>query len=187
MRASFDAGSHKRQYALPAVIALLETSTVLARWCMFKLIVLATVAGALALPAGGVTTAMEVTQLEGEGQHVLAVEDEWISAEINRDEATLRRVIDDRFVFNSSNGRTSGKADLIKNILGWKMTGQTVSERTVLVDGDTAVVFGTTELRFASEAQEDTKTLLRYTATYVKRGGRWRALALQMAKREGAQ
>jgi ketosteroid isomerase-like protein len=158
---------------------------------MHKLIVLAAVAGALALPAEGVPTVMQDAQVEGEGegegQHVLAVEDEWISAEINRDEATLRRVIDDRFVFNSNNGRTSGKADLIKNVLGWRMTGQTVSERTVLVDGDTAVVFGTTELRSASETQADGRTLLRYTATYVKRGGKWRALALQMAKGESAR
>ena len=154
---------------------------------MYRLIVLASVVGVLALPAQGVTAVMEDAQMEAEGQHVLAVEDEWISAEINRDEAALRRVIDDRFVFNSSNGRTSGKADLIKSVLGWKMTGQTVSERTVLVDGDTAVVFGTTELRFASETREDSKTLLRYTATYVKRGGKWRALALQMTKRESAQ
>lgn len=154
---------------------------------MSKPLVLAIVACLLALPADGATVAMETEQVEGEGRRVLAAEDEWISAEISRDEAVLRRVIDDRFVFNSSNGRTSGKDDLIKNVLGWKMTGQTVSERTVVVEGDTAVIFGTTELRFASEGQEDRKSLLRYTATYIKREGQWRALALQMARREGAQ
>jgi hypothetical protein len=52
------------------------------------------------------------------------------------------------------------------------------------VEGDTAVVFGTTELRFASAGKEDTISLLRHTATYIKREGQWRAFALQMAKRE---
>jgi ketosteroid isomerase-like protein len=124
--------------------------------------------------------------VDREAQRVLATEDEWAAAEVNRDEATLLRVMDDRFVFNANSGKLSDKAQLIKNVLAWKMTGQTVSERTVLVQGDTAVVFGTTELRFAVEGKEDTKSLLRYTATYVKRDGRWRALALQMARREAA-
>ena len=96
---------------------------------------------------------------------------------------TLRRVIDDQFVSNSNNGQTAGKEDLIKGVLGWNMTGQTISERSVLVSGDTAVIFGTTELRFASAGGEETKSLLRYTSIYVKRDGQWRAIALHMARR----
>lgn len=118
-----------------------------------------------------------------EEEAVLAAEDAWIGAEISRDEATLRRVIDDRFVANSNNGETSGKESLIGSVLGWNMTGQSITERSVLVDGDTAVIFGTTELRFASPDGEETKSLLRYTTTYVKRDGQWRALALHMARR----
>ncbi len=114
-------------------------------------------------------------------QRVLAVEDEYVAAEIARDETTLRRILDDRFVFNANNGTTSGKAELIASILGWKMTGQTITERTVLVDGDTAVICGTTELNFASDGGEDTKSLLRYTATYVKRQDEWRFIVLHMA------
>jgi ketosteroid isomerase-like protein len=151
------------------------------------LLALAVVVGVLALQTEGVIAAMADEQVEAEAQRVLATEDEWIAAEIQRDEATLRRVIDDRFVFNANNGKLSDKATLIRNVLGWKMTGQTISERTVLVDGDTAVIFGTTELRFASDGKEDSKSLLRYTATYVRREGRWRALALQMTRREAAQ
>ena len=114
---------------------------------------------------------------------VTAAEDDWIRAEIDHDEATLRRVNDDQFVSNSNNGQTAGKEDLIKGVLGWNMTGQTISERSVLVSGDTAVIFGATELRFASARGEETKSLLRYTSTYVKRDGRWRAIALHMARR----
>jgi len=74
--------------------------------------------------------------------------------------------------------------DLINSILGWNMTGQTITERTVLVEGDTAVVFGTTELRFASEGNEKIKSLSRYTAAYIKRDEQWQMLALQMARRD---
>ena len=154
---------------------------------MHKPTVLAIAGCVCLLAAGCATTPMQGAGDQGEGQRVLATEDEWVAAEIGRDEAVLRRVIDDRFVFNANSGKTSGKSDLIRNVLGWKMTGQTVSERTVLVDGETAVVSGTTEMRFASEGGGESRRLLRYTATYVKREGKWRALALQMANREGAK
>ncbi|UCC15798.1 MAG: nuclear transport factor 2 family protein [Gammaproteobacteria bacterium] len=103
---------------------------------------------------------------------------------MTRDEATLRRVIDDQFILNSNSGLTSGKEALIEGVLGWNMTGQTISERSALVTCDTAVIFGTTELRFAVPGEADTSSLLRYTYTYVKRDGQWRAIALHMAGRE---
>ena len=63
-------------------------------------------------------------------QSVLAVEDEYVAAELNRDEETLRRIVDDRFVFNSNSGTVSGKAELIQSIMNWNMTGQTISTYT---------------------------------------------------------
>jgi hypothetical protein len=39
-----------------------------------------------------------------------AAEDEDVVAEVSRDEVALRRMVDDRFDFNSNNGTTSGKA-----------------------------------------------------------------------------
>ena len=145
--------------------------------------ILVVLTGILGFPVEGTTETMPVAPASTEDAAVLAAEDDWIRAEINRDEATLRRVIDDQFVFNSNNGQTSGKEALVKNVLGWNMTGQTISERSVLVKGDTAVICGTTELRFAVPDKEDTRSLLRYTTTWVKRGGQWRALALHMAQR----
>ncbi|MFL7871275.1 MAG: nuclear transport factor 2 family protein [Candidatus Promineifilaceae bacterium] len=126
---------------------------------------------------------MNVDNYASEEERVLAVEDEYIAAEIDRDEVVLRRILDDSFLFNSNRGTTSGKAELIESILSWNMTSQTISERSVLVDGDTAVICGTTELRFASESEEESKSLLRYTSVYIKRQEEWRYLALHMAKR----
>jgi len=114
---------------------------------------------------------------------VIAVEDEWIRAEIEHDEATLREVIDDRFVFNSNSGKTSGKEGLIQGVLASKMSGQNISERSVLVDGDVAMIFGTAEFLYAVPDGEDATSLARYTSVYVKRDGQWRAIGLHMASR----
>lgn len=116
-------------------------------------------------------------------RRVLAAEDEYVAAELDRDEAALRRIVDDRFVFNSSDGKTTGKEELIKGVLGMAMTGQDITERSVLVEGDIALVFGTTALRFASSDGNERVSILRYTSTYVKRESGWRLLALQMQER----
>ncbi len=115
-----------------------------------------------------------------EAQRVLAIEDAFVEAEVTRDEATLRRILDDGFVFNHSDGTTTGKEKYVEAVLNLSMTGQTLSERTVVVDGSTAVIAGTTDIRFTSDAGEDTTQHLRYTSVYVKRGGQWRFFALHM-------
>ena len=126
-------------------------------------------------------TNSSISQIEE--QYVLAAEDEYVAAEVNRDEATLRRLVDDRFVLNSSNGTTKGKEELITSVLKMAMVGQTLRERTVLIEGDIAFIFGTADLRFGVPGKEDSVSSLRYTSTYVKRQGQWRMLALQMQKR----
>lgn len=125
----------------------------------------------------------DATDIHAEEQRVLATEDEYVKAEVSRDEATLRRLIDDRFIFNSSRGTTSGKEELIQLVLKMNLVGQSVRERSVLVEGDIAFVFGTADLRFGSPGKADSVSSLRYTSTYVKRRGQWRMLALQMQPR----
>ena len=160
---------------------------------MNRIVLVVTVAGMFMFPAAKATTdmdedpAMDNDPISSEEQRVLAVEDEYVAAEIKRDEAALRRIVDDRFVLNSSDGTTTGKDALIEAILGWDMSGQTISERTVVVDGDTAVICGTAELRFGVSGEKESRSLLRYTSTYIKRHDQWRFLALQMAKREARQ
>jgi len=113
-------------------------------------------------------------------QQVIATETAWVQAEVHRDAAVLERVLDDRFLLNSSTGKLSDRATVIADVLSWKMTSQTITDRTVVVDGDTAIVFGTANFRFAVEGKDDEASAGRYTTTYIKRDGRWRALALQM-------
>jgi ketosteroid isomerase-like protein len=120
---------------------------------------------------------------ERERQLVLAAEDAYAAAEVNRDEGDLRRLVDDQFVYNGANGTTSGKEELIRSVLRMNMTGQTISERSVILQGEIAVIFGTTELHFQDPNQPGRTSRLRYTSVYVKREGAWRLLALQMQPR----
>ena len=53
------------------------------------------------------------TEPLSEEQLVAALEDEWLAAEVAHDEATPRRVIDDRHTMNLSDGTTPGKDEYI--------------------------------------------------------------------------
>jgi hypothetical protein len=120
---------------------------------------------------------------ERDRQLVLATEDAYAAAEVNRNEADLRRLVDEQFMYNGANGTTFGKEELIRSVLRMNMTGQTISERSVILQGEIAVVFGTTELHFQDPHQPSRTSRLRYTSVYVKREGSWQLLALQMQPR----
>ena len=114
---------------------------------------------------------------------VLATEDEYVAAEVSRNEVALRRLVDDNFRYNTSGGTTTDKEKLIQGLLKMNMVGQTTKERSVLLEGNVALVFGTAEIRFASPGKPESTSTLRYTATYINRQGQWRMLALQMQQR----
>ena len=118
-------------------------------------------------------------------EEVLSVEDDYAAAEVKRDEPALRRLIDENFVHNRSDGTTGSKDDLIQGVLQTNMVGQTLRERTVLIEGEIALIFGTTDLRFKDPGKPEVLSSLRYTAIYIKRNGQWRMLALQMQQRVG--
>lgn len=137
-------------------------------------------AGVAALCAWNAVAGAQGDSMPDRERAVLAAEDLYVAAEVARDEAVLQRLVDDRFVLNRNGGGTLDKAGLSRIVMGMEMTGQTLSDRTVLVEGDIGVVFGTAELRFASEEGADNQSLHRYTSVYVNRDGVWKFLALQM-------
>jgi ketosteroid isomerase-like protein len=58
---------------------------------------------------------------------------------------------------------------------------QTLTDETVIVDGDTAVVVGTDTLRGTKSGAAHT-AVARYTVTYIRRNGQWMALAEHLAE-----
>jgi len=120
---------------------------------------------------------------QDEAQRVLAAEDEYVVAEITRDEPALRRLVDVRFVRVLSNGSTYGKEELIQGVLKLRMSKQSLRERSALVEGNFAVVIGTADIWFAQAEGPDKLSTLRYSSTYIKREGQWRMLSLHLAQR----
>jgi hypothetical protein len=119
-----------------------------------------------------------------EDQQVLAVEDAWIDAGIRHDEAALRRAMDDRYTVNRSDGTTSGKEAAVALLMGADMLSATLTGRTVLVDRDTAITFGTASVTHPAAGAEATTSAARYTLTYIRRRGERRALAFHASKRD---
>lgn len=143
-----------------------------------------TAAVAVSCLATGADTNTSGETLVSEERRVAALEDEWLEAEVKHDEATLRRVIDDRYTVNVSNGTTYGKEQYIADILAGVMMSASITERTVLVEGDTAVTFGTVNVVDPpAEGTNSTPRSARYTLVYIKRDGQWRALAFHISKR----
>jgi hypothetical protein len=135
------------------------------------------------LAAGADTNVSGATPLSEE-QRVAALEDKWLDAEVTHDEATLRRVIGDRYTMNHSDGTTSGKEEYIADILSGTMLSASITERTVLVEGDTAVTFGTVNVVDPPvDGKDSGPRSARYTLVYVKRDGQWQALAFHIGKR----
>jgi ketosteroid isomerase-like protein len=122
-------------------------------------------------------------QLSAAEREVLAAEDAYVAAEVARDLAVLQRIVDERFTFNRSDGTTTGKAELIEGVMGMRMAGQDITDRTVMVEGDVGLIFGSADIRFVGDDGTETLGRYRYTSAYVKRDGEWKFLALQMTGR----
>jgi ketosteroid isomerase-like protein len=110
---------------------------------------------------------------------VRTLEQEWVTAEINRDAAALRRILDDRFVATFDAGKPMDKEAFIKAITGDPtdvMQSQDVTDETHLIDRDTAVTLGTDTIRGTADGKAYT-AVYKFTTVYIKRGGRWLGLA----------
>ena len=112
-------------------------------------------------------------------QQVLNLGKEWVSAEVKHDAVTLDRILDDKFLASFGSKKPYDKATFIKVITEGEVdptASQTLTDESVIVDRDTAVVVGTDTARGTEKGAPYT-VVYRYTVTYVLRHGRWLALA----------
>jgi hypothetical protein len=109
---------------------------------------------------------------------VLNLEREWVDAEIKH-AATLRRILDDKFLASFGPNRPYDKETFIEHETSGEVdrTGsQTLTDQNVIIDKDTAVVVGTDTARGTDSGSAYT-VVYRYTVTYIHRNGQWVALA----------
>ena len=108
---------------------------------------------------------------------------DWVTAEDQHDAAALVRILDDKFLATSGAGQPVNKESFIKKLASGApdpKQSQTLTDETVIVDGDTAVVIGTDAFHRLGGAKPDGLTL-RYTITFIRRNASWTALAEHIA------
>ena len=112
-------------------------------------------------------------------QSLKVAEHQWTEAFKNRDKDTLNRILDDRFVFTDDKGHVFSKTQYIDAAMqAIKVESYSLDDMTVRVFGETGVVAGRWDGKLTIEGK-DANGAFRYTDTFVKRLGRWRAVASQ--------
>ena len=108
-------------------------------------------------------------------QQVLDTTEEWIAAENKHDAAALSRILDDKFISTFAANPPRGKDAFIKGIVTGPVDptqSQSLTDVSVSIDGDTAVIVGNDTFHSATKPSP----AFRFTITYVRRQGRWLAL-----------
>lgn len=105
-----------------------------------------------------------------------AIEAKWIEAEVHGDAAYLDSILAPDFTYTSPNAQVLNRAQLMEAVKSGKakLEAGSVSDMTVRVYGDVAVVNGTYTEHDAGKAASDEG---RFTDTFVRKNGRWLAVA----------
>ena len=113
---------------------------------------------------------------------LLYLEMEWADADRKGDLAWFERNLAENYSgISSRTGKLNTKADEIADIKTRKdvFTSVAASDMQVRVEGDTGVVTGVYHMKGRDEKGQPVDRRIRYTDVYVKRDGRWLALAAQ--------
>lgn len=105
-------------------------------------------------------------------------------AVMRQDVAAIGRILADDFVATSSRGEIRNKAKEIDDIRpspDFKMEAFNLDDINIRLFGDIAVVTGRSTLEVAFKGLSST-SVFRYTRVYVKRNGRWQAVAQQLTR-----
>ena len=117
-----------------------------------------------------------------DGGQLLYMELEWAEADQKGDLAWFERNLADNYSgVSSRTGKLTTKADEIADIKNRKDVFASVaaSDMQVRVEGNTGVVTGVYHMKGRDEKGQPLDRRIRYTDVYVKRDGRWLALAAQ--------
>lgn len=123
-------------------------------------------------------TSPQATPPTAARQQLLDLEKEWAAAEDKNYATVLRRILDERFVATFGAAKTYDKEVFIKLFAGDvdPTASLTLTYEAVIIDDDTAVAVGTDTARGTRDGAAY-MAVYKYTATYIRRHGRWLALA----------
>ena len=116
-------------------------------------------------------------------QTLRQLEHDWSQASLKRDLATLDKIIADDWVSIDFQGRTVTKAETIANMKSGSPATQAagIGEMKVRVFGDSAIVTGSDTEKSTLKGKDVIDKYL-WTDVFVKRDGRWQAVASQSTR-----
>jgi len=113
-------------------------------------------------------------------EEILRLEHERNRAVVDGDAAALDRLTAADYTFITLRGELRTKDEIVKGFKSgsFHYDARTISDLTVRVYGDTAIVVGRSNQK-GSEDGKDYSGDYRFTRVYVKQGGQWQTVALQ--------
>lgn len=109
-------------------------------------------------------------------QALIRLEHAWLQALETHDVDALQRILAEDFLDTSYDGQLRTKADQLAGGRDPTIESERLSELRVRVFGDAAIVTG---LNTVTGAQHAWTVRIRFTDVFVKRDGRWQAVAAQ--------
>ena len=114
-------------------------------------------------------------------QTLQAMEQAWLNAEKNHDTTAFEKIAADDWIAITPDGSSQNKAERSAEIKAAHTTSATMGDMKVRVFGDTAVVTGTDE-EVTLEGGKKSSQHYVWTDVFVKRNGKWLAVASQTAQ-----
>jgi uncharacterized protein (TIGR02246 family) len=120
------------------------------------------------------------SQTVSDEQQVRQLEHQWIEAFLHGDTETLDRILADDFIFTDPEGNILTKAEWIADITSGTLTFESINidDLQVRVFGDAAVGNGRVTVKAQSKEGGFCGQYC-YTDMYVRKDGRWQAVAEQ--------
>ena|SRR5216684_7059873 len=118
----------------------------------------------------------------GVSETLQAMEHDWLNAEKNHDTAAFEKIVADDWIAIGADGKSQTKAQRAAEIEGAHITAATMGDMKVRVFGDTAVVTGTDDEVTTTEDGKKSRDHYAWTDVFVKRNGKWLAVASQTAQ-----
>ena len=114
-------------------------------------------------------------------QTLQAMERAWLNAEKNHDVATFEKIVADDWIAITPDGKSQTKAERAAEIRNSPTVSATMGPMKVRVFGDTAVVTGTDDETTVENGKKSSDHYV-WTDVFVKRNGKWLAVASQTAQ-----
>ena len=113
-------------------------------------------------------------------QELIKIENGWSNAVVKRDGPALQQLYADEYLYTDSDGVVRNKTQDIADVTSGraKIASFLLDDLKVHVYGETAVVTGRNTLKGTFEGK-DISGSYRFTDVFVKRAGRWQAVATQ--------